>query len=748
MTHHFAEVVVDIHNRKVDRSFHYAIPHGLKVELGCRVIVPFNRRTMEGIVVGFSCESPVAAVKPLLDCVDSEAYLSPELIELSRWMADYYLCPFIQALKCVLPSAFNVRRDIIVEALVALEDPHAQALILLDEEAGKLFAAVARSKKPVKLANLKKRLDKQSIARLDDLVERGMLRVSTQFNARMLSDGAMHKQDALAIRAKRQLTPEQTAALAAIQTAGQQPGSTVLLYGVTGSGKTEVYVESVRQVLQLGQTALVLVPEISLTPQIYAVFASAFPGQVAMLHSALSEAERAVHYLRILAGEAKVVVGARSAVFAPLKHLGLIIVDEEHEQTYKQEDSPKYHVREVAQKRAELCGCNVILGSATPSLESYALALTGRYRLVNMLKRVDDRPLPPVETVDLREELLTGNTSIFSHLLLEKMQDCLNRGEQIILFLNRRGYSTFVVCRACGYVVKCPHCDISLTYHQKLGQLRCHYCNYAEDAPQVCPVCSSHQIRYFGLGTQRVEQEIAQLFPASKVLRLDADATGKQGAHKTILDDFRQGGAQILVGTQMLAKGLDFPRVTLVGVISADSSLHMPDFRSKERTFQLLTQVAGRAGRGEMPGQVVIQTFSPDDPSIALARDHNFPAFFRQEIQFRQTLGYPPFNHILRVVLASEDEGNLIKCAQDLGGALRQELVAMPKSHGQVMEILGPAPSPLRKLRNRYRWQVIVKGKQVQYLKSVTGAAIKKLYQYSSTGGIALSIDLDPMGML
>ncbi|HWJ03430.1 MAG TPA: primosomal protein N' [Verrucomicrobiae bacterium] len=746
MTRLFAEVIVDVHNRKVDRSFHYSLPEHLHPEIGSRVIVPFNKRNVEGVVVGFTENPPVSALKPIISCLDT--CISPELIELARWMADYYICPFIQAIQCVLPASAQVKQEIVVEALVPVDDPDVVALSLLDPDSARIFNAVAQGKKPVKLNNLTKRLGKEISPLLDDLVARGILGLTSQYRMRSHREASyVSGEDILHERKTVMLTQTQREAVEGIAAALATKEKTVLLHGVTGSGKTEVYLKTVAQVLHKGQTALVLVPEISLTPQIYNVFAQAFPGQVAILHSSLSAGQRAGEYKKITAGEARVVVGARSAVFAPLPNLGLIIIDEEHEQSYKQDESPKYHVREVAQKRAEMVGAMVLLGSATPALESYALALTGKYKLVNMLERVENRPLPRVEIIDMREELLAGNKLFFSRNLSAKMEDRFAKGEQVILFLNRRGHSTFIVCRECGYVAKCPHCDITLTYHFGSGKLVCHYCDYHEPAPADCPGCNSKQIRYFGLGTQRVEQEIGSLFPGVKVLRMDADSTGRAGAHDSILSAFRKGEAQVLVGTQMIAKGLDFPKVTLVGVVSADITLNMPDFRSKERTFQLLTQVAGRAGRGELPGEVIIQTFSPEDPSIIQAHQHNYGEFFQHEIKFRQALGYPPFNHILRAVLSAEDENNLIKCAQDLGGALRQEVARINQTAKSPLGILGPAPSPLSKLKGRYRWQVMVKGKQVTELKVAMGQAIKELYRFGSTAGISLSLDLDPMGM-
>ncbi len=744
MNRRCAEVIVDIRNRKVDRSFHYAVPDNLQVQLGSQVTVSFNHRLVGGTVVGFADDGlPSAKVKPIISVHGSP--LPSDLIELARWMADYYICPFVQALQTVLPAPLAVRQETVVEPLVPPDDPGLSALSLLDPETGRVFLAVYKGRKPVKLKNLAARLGKDVIPKINDLAERGLVRLSSvEAGIKPKPLGAAGE----SLRKHQELTEQQITALKQIDLVLDQGGQTVLLHGVTGSGKTEVYLQAIGRILPQGKSALVLVPEIALTPQIHEKFAAAFPGRVAIFHSALSAGERVSEYRRVVSGQAQVVIGARSAIFAPLTNLGLIIVDEEHEQTYKQEESPKYHVREVAQKRAELCNCAVILGSATPSLESYALAVTGKYKLVPMAQRVAGRPMPAVEIVDMREELLAGNRSVFSRSLLDKLQHCLAKGEQAILFLNRRGFSTFIVCRECGYVAKCPHCDVAMTFHAGLNSLKCHYCNYSVPAPQDCPACSGRHIRYFGLGTQRVERELQELFPEVGILRMDADSTGKKGALKSILHAFQRGDAQILTGTQMVAKGLDFPNVTLVGVVAADSSLHMPDFRARERTFQLLTQVSGRAGRGKLPGQVVVQTYSPQDPSLICAQEHNYLSFFSQEIQFRRALGYPPFNHLLRCMVSGEEENRVIRCAQELGGALRQVAGKFNHTGANQLEVLGPAPSPLSKLNNRYRWQVILKGKQVLDLKSVMAQAVKDLYAFGSTTGISVSLDLDPMGIL
>ncbi|MDN5293555.1 MAG: hypothetical protein PWQ31_860 [Eubacteriales bacterium] len=542
------------------------------------------------------------------------------------------------------------------------------------------------------------------------------------------------------------LTPPQEEVLAVLRPSLREGRKEVfLLHGVTGSGKTEVYLRAIEEVLAVGRQALVLVPEISLTPQMVERFKNRFGSRVAVWHSALSQKERNDEWLRIFSGRADIVVGARSAVFAPLRKPGLIVIDEEHENTYKQEESPRYHAREVALMRAKLAQCPVILGSATPSLESFRRAETGEYHLLSLPARVDNRPLPRVEIVDLREELKEGNRSVFSRLLQKEMAERLRRGEQIILFLNRRGFSTFVVCRECGLVMKCRRCDVSLTYHAGVNELRCHYCGLRVANPDSCPQCGSRYIRYFGTGTQKIEEEVKRLFPWARVLRMDVDTTSRRGAHEKIINLFREGKADILIGTQMIAKGLDIPAVTLVGVVSADTVLNLPDFRAAERTFQLVTQVAGRAGRGKIPGQVVVQSYNPDHYAIQAVRNHDYHSFYRREMEYRQRMKYPPFTHLLRVVVLGRKEEQVVRGAQFLGAELRLQ---MEQAGVTGVSLLGPAPAPLQKLKDTYRWQMALKGPEPEELRWLLRRALDVVKEAREMAPVGLQIDMDPMGMI
>ncbi|MFC7442378.1 primosomal protein N' [Laceyella putida] len=499
------------------------------------------------------------------------------------------------------------------------------------------------------------------------------------------------------------LTEEQAEALQAIvQPIRDRRYCSVLLEGVTGSGKTEVYLQAIAEVLNTGREAIVLVPEISLTPQMVERFKGRFGDQVAVLHSGLSSGERFDEWRKIRRGEVKVAIGARSAIFAPFQQVGLIIIDEEHESSYKQEENPKYHAREVAAWRAQYHGATLVLGSATPALETYYHASLGMHEWVTLKERVHGRPFPAVKIVDMREELRKGNRTMFSDTLREELLACVERGEQAVLFLNRRGFSTFVMCRECGETLMCPHCDISLTYHQTNRTVRCHYCGYAERVPQTCPSCQSQHIRHFGTGTQRVEEELARRFPGVRVIRMDVDTTSRKGAHERLLKAFGEGKADVLLGTQMIAKGLDFPKVTLVGVIAADTMLHLPDFRAAERTFQLLTQVSGRAGRHEKPGKVIIQTYSAEHYSIDLAASHQTETFYKQECFMRKQHEYPPYCSLFTILISHPDRVTVMRTGQEMA---RQIQTGMPAE----CQLLGPVPAPIPRLKDRYRLQMLVK---------------------------------------
>jgi primosomal protein N' (replication factor Y) len=536
-------------------------------------------------------------------------------------------------------------------------------------------------------------------------------------------------------------TDEQAQAINVINAASDRAdGETILLHGVTGSGKTEVFMRSIANVIERGKTALMLVPEISLTPQMVSRFVSRFGARIAILHSGLSLGERYDQWLRIMNGDADIVIGARSAVFAPLENIGIIIIDEEHSETYKSEMSPRYHARETAIKRAELSGAVTLLASATPSMESYHKALRGEYTLLEMTKRYNAHRMPDIHIVDMREELERGNKSMFSRQLFEAVSENLSRGEQTILFMNRRGYSTFVSCRKCGYVPLCPNCNISLTYHSYDNTLKCHYCGHKQRNYETCPACGSKYIRYFGGGTQRVEEEVKKLFPNASTIRLDADVTGRKNAHKEILDRFEREKTDILIGTQMVAKGLDFENVTLVGVISADTMLHINDFRSGERTFDTLEQVSGRAGRGEKHGRAIIQTYDPDNFAVKLVKSHDYKNFYRLTSTERRVMWYPPFCEMVCVRFTDKDNETTRRASfffKDRFGDINKIK--------QKIAILGPIPAGISKIKNQYRWQIIIKCDNADKLNGLLTGAMNALKSDKKYASVVVSIDKNPI---
>ncbi|MHA2853497.1 primosomal protein N' [Paenibacillus lautus] len=556
------------------------------------------------------------------------------------------------------------------------------------------------------------------------------------------------------------LTPEQQAVYRSIvRKLDERKHGAFLLHGVTGSGKTEIYLQTIQRCMDQERQAIVLVPEISLTPQMVERFKARFGDRVAVMHSRLSDGERYDEWRKIREGRASVVVGARSAVFAPFDRLGLIIMDEEHESSYKQEETPKYHARDVAIHRASLTGAAVILGSATPSLESYHAARSQAQddfapHLLEMPSRALGNQLPAVQVVDMREELREGNRSMFSRSLHAAISARLERGEQTVLLLNRRGYSTFVMCRSCGYVAGCPECDISLTYHQKSNNLRCHYCGYAAQAPEVCPDCGSEHIRYFGTGTQRVEEELAKLFPGIRVIRMDVDTTTEKGSHEKLLKQFRDKKGDVLLGTQMVAKGLDFPDVTLVGVITADSALNLPDFRAAEKTFQLLTQVAGRAGRHQLPGEVVIQSYTPEHYSIIHASSHDYLSFVKDELKHRKALHYPPYCRLILVTLSHEQLPLLVRLAENFAASIKSEsdrrgwFGSLDRFDASALDILGPVASPIPRLKNRYRFQCMIKWRGTMDAVSLVRSVAEKLQDSARDGKLQISIDVDPQMLM
>ena len=707
----FCQVIIDIVHENVASPFTYRIPDGMELERGQRVAVPFGRREKEGIVLGLTeeCGIDESRIKEVLRPLEDYAAVPPELIELAEKMARDAHCPLAETLRLMLPAQMRGGR-------IRVRTERVAAAAVTREQA--LAAAEAEKRSPKRAALLKILADgrEHPVRELSSMV-----RNPAEALKKLAADGLILLTEEESLRIPEgayaapedpgySLTPGQQDALSEILPCLKGTGGKFLLHGVTGSGKTEVFMAAVRNVLSLGKSAIILVPEIALTPQMVAWFRGRFGPVAAVIHSRLSPGERFDEWRRIRRGDARVVIGARSAVFSPARDLGLIVVDEEHESTYLSDHHPRYDARDVAADRCRRENATLILASATPSILSFARARRGDYMLLEMPRRVQNRPLPEVEIVDMREELENGNRTVLSCALRKALTDCASHGEQAMLLMNRRGYNSFVSCRSCGYVVKCPNCDISLTYHtdSRDGLLRCHYCGYAAPPPSACPECGGKYIRYFGAGTQKVEEEVRKLLPGTSTVRMDYDTTGGKDGHGKILEAFRSGRARILIGTQMIAKGLDFPGVTLVGVIAADMTLNLPDYRSRERTFQLLTQVAGRAGRGEVPGKVIIQTYKPEDPVIGFAAAQDYRAFFEDEFIRRRRGLYPPFTLLARFLTESVKE----ETARDAADRLEQETRKLVSDHpdwGKKLLLISNDTPGVRVLRGKCRRHVLMK---------------------------------------
>ena len=738
----YAEVIVDLSAEAVDRRFTYAVPEGLSLVPGMLVTVPFGPRTLDGFVVRLTdaCALPPEKVKPVIKAVRPEPVVLPELMALADWMHDRYLCNLVDALRLMIPSELRggrVREKTRRVAHLELDGAGIDEFIAKNPRAKKQIGIVERLRAgDVETAVL-------DSAALKALEKKGAVSIYLSEQRRTpaaLSDDA-HTPDPV-------LMPGQARAVEAL-TDALSTGGRFLLHGVTGSGKTEVYIRLIRQALQMGRTAIVLVPEIALTPQMVSWLHGRFGADAAVLHSALSAGERFDEWRRIRSGAARVVIGARSAIFAPLQNIGCIIVDEEHESSYQSDHRPRYDAREIAWHRAEAHRAVLVLGSATPAIATYMRTERGvrpenRLKLIELRQRVKDRPLPEVELVDMRGEFDKGNRSIFSARLAQELQVCLDGGHQAMLFINRRGHSTFVSCRKCGYVVKCGQCDVSMTYHQSEEQLRCHYCGSTMPPPRTCPQCGSAYIKYFGAGTQKVEAEVARLFPQARVARMDIDTTQRKDAHQRILDAFRRGDTYVLVGTQMIAKGLDFPNVTLVGVVAADMTLNLPDFRSVERTFQLITQVAGRAGRADDPGRVVVQTYDPDHYGIRCAAAQDYRAFYTRESANRRLALYPPFTVIARVVFSGKDE-ELVKRTALAAEATLNEYADRHGVRDDVVQ-LRAAEAPIGLLRGEHRWQLFVK----LYFRADVEAVASRMRQIADDApeGVRGELEVDPVNMI
>ncbi len=732
----------------VRKEFDYLIPEEIKdqVQVGSRVKVPFGPREVLATVTALPEKSSYSKLRPISKVLGRNPLLTGRVLQLARWIAEYYCCSLEVALKSVLPESVRQERSGWRERLFvrACAAPQGASPKLTDRQ-GEILKVV-REWHELPLQELLKLTGttKATVKRLED---KGLVTISHRVSERDPYAG-----EQILPTTPLTLNDEQARALAAINTvidndSGSAPGRTFLLHGVTGSGKTEVYLQAIAHALEQGSGAIVLVPEISLTPQTVERFKARFssgPSKtlVAVLHSQLSTGERHDEWHKIREGRARIVIGARSAIFAPVEPLGLIIVDEEHETSYKQEEAPRYHARDVAVLRGQLEQTAVVLGSATPSLESYANAKRGKYRLLEMPSRADEKKMPLVRVVDMRSEARKQKgPPIFSIKLVEAMRQRLERHEQTLLFLNRRGYASSVQCPLCGYVAGCPHCSVSLTYHLHKERLCCHICGYEERVPGTCPSseCGQSSLHHIGLGTERVERTLQKLLPQARIKRMDSDALKRKSDYRRILSDFRVGKIDILVGTQMIAKGLHFPNVTLVGIIYADLGLHMADFRAGERTFQLLTQVAGRAGRGDVEGEVFVQSFTPSHPAIQHARRHDFVGFYEQEMEFRSELGYPPDGRIAMLTLKGRSEDKVSFSADHLKSQLETECAGFSD-----LRIAGPAPAPLVKAESFFRYQLMLRTRKMSQLSRLLADVIASV---KFPEAVTLAIDIDPVNL-
>ena len=738
----YARVIID---RSIHRELDYLIPDTLvdKVSIGSRVRVPFRERSALATVVTLLTETDAAGIRPIEALVGDKPALSPKLVELGRWMSTYYCCPIEAVMRSLLPQVIrraevSWKKQLFVSAAREILPEEIEKLRRRAPKQAELLEVVAKLREPIPAADLLRQtaLDNQTLRALE---KRGFILLREQAVAR-----DPHADDQFVASGNLILNPEQAVALGAVEEALAAPekAKPILLHGVTGSGKTEIYLQAIRSALARGKTAIVLVPEISLTPQTVERFKSRFAeaqDTVAVLHSHLSEGERHDEWHKVQSGRARIVVGARSAVFAPLENLGLIVVDEEHETSYKQEEAPRYHARDVAVVRAKMEHCAVLLGTATPSLESYHNAVQQKYRLLNLTQRVDDCQMPLMRIVDLRLERRKEKTAaILSEKLRKAITARLEKHEQTILFLNRRGFSTSLLCSNCGEARNCPNCSVALTFHRGAARLTCHLCGHTAAVPKKCPACSQDALIYSGFGTEKVEANVTHLFPEAVVRRMDADSMSRKDAYRETLHAFRSGKIDILVGTQMIAKGLHFPNVTLVGIINADLALHMPDFRAGERTFQLLTQVAGRAGRGETPGEVFVQTYTPFSPSIQFARHHDFAGYFQQELEFRERCDFPPFKHAVLITVRSPHEARAKLSAETLVRRLKENL-------GPEF-ILGDAtPAPLEKLQGQFRFHILMRGEAIVRLSRLIRETLDKL---PLPEDVLASVDVDPYQLL
>jgi len=788
------------------RAFTYSLPETLRhrVQPGCRIVVPFGARKMTGVILKVHNHAPDVETKEALRLLDEEPVFDAKLLDLGRWVAEYYCAPLGDVLRAMAPLGGEVRKsrvwtltdrgyEIVRQLLMAEADEEPAVGILRALERRALSETTLERKQPAARRLLKTLERKGLVAQEEDLAERDPLRapaarLSVEFQGRpegvklhkaereliaylelhpgahnleevakavkgaSVAARALARRQLLALkpealeadeawaRPRHELNPHQQAAVDAIgKVLDERRFQTFLLHGVTGSGKTEVYMHAIELALTQGLGALMLVPEIGLTPAAAGQFHARFGDQVAILHSAFNDSERAAQWRRLRSGEATVAIGTRSAVFAPVRNLGLIVVDEEHDGSYKQEETPRYNGRDVAILRGREANACVVLGSATPSLESRYNVERGKSQLLELPGRVGERPMPKVELIDMREEFLeTRTNTVFSRRVVEAVQEKLAAGEQSMLLMNRRGFSSAVACRSCGERIECMNCAVAMTWHKRENRLLCHICNYAMRVPQVCPKCGSEHLYFLGSGSERVEEELHRHFATARIARLDRDTVTGKHKYEEILSGFREGNFDILVGTQMIAKGHDIPNVTLVAVVNADIGLGVPDFRAAERTFQLLTQVAGRAGRHELPGTVLLQTINPDHYAIRCAAEQNYARFYEKEIEFRRLMRYPPFSALANVLVRAEHQEDALRMSGSLA-----ELLQEP---GEGLKVIGPAEAPVVRLKNEFRYQMLIKARSRPRLNEV----LQRLQRYALTEkwpATALVVDVDPLSL-
>ena len=742
-----AEVVINRSAKRLNRTFDYKIPKNLEelIMIGSTVLVPFGKSSAleEGYVIGIK-ENTEYEVKEINQIKHN---LTEKQIELAKWMAKRYFCNILDCIKQMLtPGTKNrkVEKNVQDKTINAVYLKKSIDEIQFDIDMGKI-----KSEKQKKILQFLKSNEGATVPEIEEFTGGTRAIVKTLekneyieiVEKKVERNPLVNKQIEKTSNLK--LTDEQQNAYYSItRSMLNNEYEQFLLYGVTGSGKTEVYLQLIEKAISLNKTAIVLVPEISLTPQMIDRFIARFDKEkIAVLHSKLSIGERYDEWNKIKEGKAQIVIGARSAIFAPIENIGVIIIDEEHDSSYKSESVPKYDAKEIAKRIAKENNCPLVLGSATPDIVTYYKANEGNITLLELTRRANNSNLPEVEVVDLKMELATGNRSMLSFKLHDAIEQNLKDKRQTILFLNRRGYSTFIMCRECGYTVKCKNCNISMTYHRTENKLKCHYCGYEENVVTVCPECHSTKIRYFGTGTQKLEDEIHKIFPNASTIRMDIDTVTKKNSHEEILNKFKNENIDILIGTQMVVKGHHFPNVTLVGVIAADSSLNIDDYRANERTFQILTQVAGRAGRENLPGNVIIQTYNPDNFSIQCAKEQDYKMFYNTEIALRKQLKYPPFCDIILIGFNSLSEKEIIELSNRVYNYLKNKL------DGQDFIVLKPMPSPIDKIQNRYRWRIIIKGNITEQVNSIINECLQKIYEanYKNT---RVSVDVNPNNMI